>query len=46
MNWGKIFAISQLLLCVAACIGYLCSKDWRRALYWGAAAVIGGSVTL
>lgn len=46
LNWGKSFAFAQLLLCIAASIGYLFAKDWRRAIYWGAAAVISGSITL
>ncbi len=46
MNWGRLAALAQMALCILASLGYLASKDYRRAIYWMAAAVITGSVTL
>lgn len=43
---GKTLAITNMILAAAACIGYLLVKDYRHAIYWGAAAVLTGSVTL
>lgn len=45
MNWGKIFSITILVLSVAASLGYLWAKDYRRAAYWACAAGITASVT-
>ncbi len=42
---GRSFAIMNMCLSIAACIGYLYAKDYRRALYWAAAAVLTASVT-
>lgn len=44
-NFGKLFAIWMILWSVAASIGYLLQRDYRRAIYWAAAAVITASVT-
>ena len=35
----------QILLSTSACVVYLCAGDWRKAIYWRAAAVITASVT-
>lgn len=45
MNYGKILAIVNIGIAVLACIGYLIASDYRRALYWGSAAVLTSSVT-
>lgn len=45
MNVGKALAIACMVLDVVACIGYAFDGDVRRAVYWGAAAVITASVT-
>ena len=45
MNYGKTLAIVSIVVSVGACIGYLLARDYRRALYWGAAATLTASVT-
>jgi hypothetical protein len=45
MNFGKFFAIIQMAGALCASVGYLCVGDFRRAIYWAAAAIITGSVT-
>lgn len=45
MNWGKAAAIGQIILSLTSAVGYGIVGDWRRAIYWAAAAVITGSVT-
>jgi hypothetical protein len=45
MSIGKLLAIANVLLATGACIGYLAAGDYRRALYWFAAALITASVT-
>ncbi len=41
----KIFPTILIVLDIAAAIVYARHGDWRRAIYWVAAAVITGSVT-
>jgi len=45
MNYGKALAVTNIVLCIGAAIGYACVKDWRRAAYWFFAACITASVT-
>jgi hypothetical protein len=46
MNVGKLLAIANMSLAALACLGYLTAGDFRKAIYWGAAAVLTASVTL
>lgn len=41
----KIFPTILIVLDVVASIVYLSSNDWRRAIYWIAAAVLTATVT-
>lgn len=45
MNYGKALAIFSIVVSVSASIGYLCVKDYRRAIYWACAAGLTASVT-
>ena len=45
MNWGRTLAIVQIVVCIAAAIGYAFAGDWRRVIYWVSAAVLTSSVT-
>lgn len=42
---AKIFPSILMSLDVAAAIVYAAHGDWRRCIYWAAAAVLTGSVT-
>ncbi len=46
MDMAKFFALCNMFLSLAACLSYLIDGNWRLAIYWGAAAVITGSVTI
>ena len=46
MNYGKALAILNMLVSISACVGYVLAKDYRRAIYWAAAATLTASVTL
>ncbi len=41
----KLFPTILIVLNVCAAVGYLPVGDWRRAIYWLAAAVITAVVT-
>ena len=41
----KLFPSVLIILQIAAGIVCLCSKDWRKAIYWLAAAVLNAAVT-
>jgi len=41
----RALPVAILLLSIGAAIGYSFAGDWRRALYWSAAAFITVSVT-
>ena len=41
----KIFPTLLIVLDVAAAVVYAAAGDWRRAIYWFAAAVLTASVT-
>jgi len=45
MNYGRALAITLVLLSVAASIGYLVVKDYRRAIYYLLAAAITATVS-
>lgn len=45
MNFGKMFAITQLALCICASVGYFLAGDLKRGVYWLCAAGITASVT-
>lgn len=45
MNVGRLLAAVQIMLCVAASIGYLFASDYRRALYFFLGAAITATVT-
>lgn len=44
-NIGKYLALMNMTIAAAACLGYALAGDLRRAIYWGAAAVLTASVT-
>lgn len=44
VNWGKILAITGILLNVGSAIGYCLVKDYRRATYYAAAAILTTTV--
>ncbi len=46
MDWGRTAALANLGLAALASVGYLLQGQWRNGIYWGAAAVITGSVTI
>jgi len=41
----KIMPCIIIGISIAAAIMYLCSKDYRRAIYWLAAATLNAAVT-
>jgi len=41
----KLFPTVLILLNLAACGVYLCYGDWRKTLYWLAAAILNFVVT-
>lgn len=41
----KVLPCLMIARSVGAAIGYALGEDWRRSLYWAAAAVITVSVT-
>lgn len=44
-NFGFILANVQIVVAIGASVGYACAGDYRRAIYWAAAAVLTASVT-
>lgn len=40
-----IFPIILIILDIAAAIGYLVHKDYKKAIYWAAAAILNICVT-
>jgi hypothetical protein len=40
-----IFPSIQILVCLSSAIMYALAHDWRKAIYWLAAATITASVT-
>ena len=45
MMWAKVFPATTMTLNVLAAVSYGFNGDWRRAVYWAAAAVLTASVT-
>jgi hypothetical protein len=45
MRYEKLFPTLLIILDVCAAIGYVPSGDWRRVIYWLAAAVLTTCVT-
>ena len=45
MNFGLILATTNVLLSIGSCVGYACTRDWKRAAYWAAGATITAVVT-
>lgn len=41
----KVFPTLLMLLDLCAALGYLSGGDWRKVVYWCAAAVLTGVVT-
>jgi len=41
----RLFPIALIILDLCAATGYLWHLDWRRAIYWTAAAILTASVT-
>ena len=46
MKLQNLFPSIMFLCSLGACLVYAFSGDWRRALYWGAAATITVAVTI
>jgi hypothetical protein len=42
---AQLLPAAVILISFGAGIGYLFAKDWRRAIYWIAAAVLNAAVT-
>jgi hypothetical protein len=45
MRYEKLFPTLLIVLDVCAALGYLPSGDWRKVVYWLAAAVLTTCVT-
>lgn len=45
MEYEKILPTVQIVLSIAAAAVYAYHGDWRKAVYWGAGAMIVASVT-
>jgi len=45
-HYEKIFPLIMILLSVCAAILYAVAGDWRRTIYWLAAAVLTTTVTI
>jgi hypothetical protein len=45
MNLNTFFPTTMITLSVMAALPYLATGDWRRGIYWIAAAVITATVT-
>jgi len=45
VNWGKLLGSLTVLLSLLASLAYFWQRDYRRGIYWAAAAVLTGSVT-
>ena len=43
---AKVLAYAVIVISSLACVGYALAGDVRRAVYWGAAAVLNLSVTV
>lgn len=45
MNVKYIFPCVLMILDIAAAVVYLCGADWKRCIYWLAAATLTATVT-
>lgn len=45
MTPERAFPIVLIWLDVGAAVGYGCGQDWRRSIYWLAAAVLTACIT-
>ena len=45
MRYEKLFPTLLIILDVCAALSYLPPEDWRRVIYWLAAAVLTACVT-
>lgn len=45
MKYEKLFPVLLVILDVCAAIGYIPAGDWRRVIYWLAAATLTTCVT-
>ena len=45
INATQILPVAMILLDIGAAVVCLCHKDYRRAVYWTAAAILNASVT-
>jgi hypothetical protein len=45
MSPGRWFAVALIVLDLGAAAGYGYASDWRRLVYWVAAAVLTATVT-
>ena len=45
MNEKYIFPCALMALDVCASVVYLCGADWKRCIYWFAAATLTATVT-
>jgi hypothetical protein len=43
---ARLLAWGVIILNIGACIGYCVAGDYRKAVYWGAAAALNLSITL
>jgi hypothetical protein len=43
---GKCLAWTIVVVSALAAVGYAFGGDWRRAIYWAAAAVLATTVTV
>lgn len=43
---ARVFPVILIVLDILACIAYAFEGDWRRTIYWLAAAVLTVSITV
>ena len=46
INMTLILPIMMICLAAGSAVAYACQGDWKRAVYWAAAAVLTGAVTI
>lgn len=44
-NMQRLFPCALIVLDLGAAVVYAASGDWRRAMYWSAAAILTSTVT-
>jgi hypothetical protein len=45
MKYEKLFPTMLMILDICAAVGYMPDGDWRKVIYWLAAAVLTACVT-